>query len=92
MIYEDMDCSEAVKTLLARSLKEEIEFDTLILNAGGGSYPLGLTSGWAIVQLFGDTDAMSLDAFTSNNAGSPADIRTHLRHQGLGGEELFGRT
>jgi glycerol-3-phosphate dehydrogenase (NAD(P)+) len=26
VIYEDMDCAEAVKTLLARSLKEEIEF------------------------------------------------------------------
>ena len=26
VIYEDMDCSDAVKTLLARSLKEEIEF------------------------------------------------------------------
>ena len=26
VIYEDMDCSEAVKVLLARSLKEEIEF------------------------------------------------------------------
>ncbi|MBU0482521.1 MAG: NAD(P)-dependent glycerol-3-phosphate dehydrogenase [Proteobacteria bacterium] len=26
VIYEDMDCNEAVKTLLARSLKEEIEF------------------------------------------------------------------
>jgi glycerol-3-phosphate dehydrogenase (NAD(P)+) len=26
VIYEDMDCGEAVKTLLARSLKEEIEF------------------------------------------------------------------
>jgi glycerol-3-phosphate dehydrogenase (NAD(P)+) len=26
VIYQDMDCGEAVKTLLARSLKEEIEF------------------------------------------------------------------
>jgi hypothetical protein len=26
VIYEDMDCGEAVKTLLTRSLKEEIEF------------------------------------------------------------------
>ena len=26
VIYEDMECGEAVKTLLARSLKEEIEF------------------------------------------------------------------
>jgi glycerol-3-phosphate dehydrogenase (NAD(P)+) len=26
VIYEDLDCDKAVKTLLARSLKEEIEF------------------------------------------------------------------
>ncbi len=26
VIYEGLDCDQAVKTLLARSLKEEIEF------------------------------------------------------------------
>lgn len=67
-------CAPCSFTLGARNLKEEIEIDQLILDAGGGAYPPALTGGWAIIQTSGDTDALSLQAITANNTGGPAEL------------------
>jgi len=72
-------CDPCSFSMTASNRKEEIVFDTLIANAGGGSYPLALTSGWALVEVSGDVDAVGLEAWSLNSVTGPADIRIDPR-------------
>ena len=68
----DYVCAPCHYTLDGATRKQNINLDTRFLAAGGPGY--GVKSGYALLDVNGDVDAVSLTAFVSNSHTSPFDL------------------